>query len=363
MASKLKEYLKNPFLNRLYSDIRNAGPIRSILLDITHMCNLRCKGCYFFAEEMDKNKAPVNESEFDAFIDQEKERGTNFVTVTGGEPTLEIHRLKKLYDNFLTSVVTNGIQKIPFDGFEKLSIGVSVWGDHDTDKRLRGKGKIDVFAKGLENYKNDPRVGWYYTTTAGNASEIESVTEQCVANGNYLIYNFYGDILQIGADLDHQQGFEGVSREINRMIERYPDKLFCTSYMLDVITKGIMKDEKWGYDVCCSITFDNKKNEERIKNGKPFNPHFRAYNPDLKSTRRCCVGDDRDCSNCYDIWAHFSWIMMNMKRHLGSEQEYTYWLTTVYIFYVMNRFIDLEVGSKLQSEIHKHVSLFDKESI
>ncbi|BAZ49206.1 hypothetical protein NIES4103_18170 [Nostoc sp. NIES-4103] len=304
---------------------------------------------------MDKNKAPQNEAEFDAFIEREKARGTNFVTVIGGEPSLMLHRLKKLQNNFFTTVVTNGVNKIPFDGFEKLTIAVSVWGDHETDKRLRGNGKTDVFAKGLENYKKDPRAGWYYTTTPGNAQEIESVVEQCVANGNFVVPNFYGDITSVGADVDHHRGFDEVRDELNRMIDRYPDKILATSYMIEVITAGQMYDQKWGYEVCGSITFDNEKNRERVKNGNPFNSHFRAYNPDLISTRRCCVGEDRDCSNCYDLWAHFSWLMLNMKRHLGSKQEFTNWLTSVYIFYILNGFINLDEGIKLLPEIHRRV--------
>lgn len=355
MIAKLKGYLEDPFLSHLYRCIRKAGSIKSIQVDLTHECNLRCQGCYFFAEDMNKSKSPGDEAEFDAFIEQERARGTNYITVTGGEPTLMLHRLKKLYDNFWMSVVTNGLKKIPLEGFEKLSIGVSVWGDHERDTRLRGNGEIDIFARSLKHYKDDPRVGWYYTTTAGNADEIESVVEQCVANGNYCVFNFYGDIPKSGGDLDHRQGFGQVCHEINRMIERYPDKIMCTSYMLEVVSNGKLYDEKWGYDVCGSITFDNEKNRERVKNGKPFNSHFRAYNPDLKSTRRCCVGEDRDCSNCFDLWAHFSWIIMNMRRHMNSKQEFTNWLTTVYIFYVMNRFVDLEEGAKMLTEIHKRV--------
>ena len=269
MADTLKEYLRDPFLNRLYSDIRKAGPIRAISVDITDVCNLRCRGCYFFAEDMDKNKTPEDEAEFDAFIEREKARGTNFITVLGGEPSLTLPRLKKLHNNFLTTVVTNGIRRIPFAGFEKISIAISVWGDHKTDKRLRGDGKVDVFAKGLENYKNDPRVGWYYTTTTGNASEIESVVGQCVANGNYVVPNFYGDISQIGADLDHRRGFNQVRHELNRMIERYPDRIFCTSYIIYVITTGMLYEEKWGYDVCGSVTFDNERTGNGLKMASP----------------------------------------------------------------------------------------------
>jgi MoaA/NifB/PqqE/SkfB family radical SAM enzyme len=352
MATKLKEYLQDPFLNRLYQDIRQAGPLKSISVDITHICNIRCEGCYFFAEAMDKNKAPKDEAEFDAFIAGEKTRGTNFITVVGGEPSLMLNRLKKLHDNFWILVVTNGIRKIPYEGFETMPITVSVWGDHETDTRLRGNGKLDVFARGLKNYRDDPRARWYYTTTPGNAHEIESVVEQCIANGNYVWFNFYGDIADRGGALDHHQGFGKVRREIDKMIERYPHKILLTSYVSQVVSTGLLLGERWGYDVCSSISSDNPINAGRINNGHPYNPHFRAYNPDLKSTRRCCVGEARDCSTCFDVWAHFSWIMLSMRRHLETKQDFTNWLTTMYIFYLINQIVDFEEGTKLLPEIH-----------
>lgn len=356
MAGKLKQYLQDPFLKRLYDDIRKAGPLKAISVDITHACNIRCEGCYFLADGMDQYKAPEDEAEFDAFIEQEKARGTNYVTVVGGEPSLVLNRLKKIYDNFWMIVVTNGLRKIPYEGFENMAVAVSVWGDHGTDKRLRGSGKIDVFAEALKNYQDDPRAVWYFTTFAGNAHEIESVVGQCVDNGNYVGFNFYGDLAGLGGALDHRQGFGQVRREINRMIDRYPDRILLTSYVYEVISTGKLYDEEWGYDVCASVSVNNEKNTERLKNGKPYSPHFRAYNPDLKSTRRCCVGEDRDCSTCLDVWAHTSWIILNMKRHMGSEQEFTNWLTSLYSFYLVNRIVDFEVGSQLLPEIHERLS-------
>src|SRR5262245_47398449 len=99
MTGRLKEYLQDHFLNQLYGEIRQMGALKSISVDITHVCNIRCQGCYFFAEDMDRNQAPREEADFDAFIEREKERGTNFITVVGGEPSLMLNRLKKLYDN------------------------------------------------------------------------------------------------------------------------------------------------------------------------------------------------------------------------------------------------------------------------
>lgn len=356
MQDKLQEYLRDPFLARLYGCLKSVGSLRAILMDITHVCNLRCAGCYFFSDGMDSHKAPSDEREFDAFIAREKARGTNFVTVVGGEPTLQLERVKKIYDAFWMTVVTNGICKIPHEGFENMPIGLSVWGDHATDTLLRGSGKIAVFAKALKNYEGDGRAIWYYTTTPQNAHEIERVVEQCVANGNYVTFNFYGDISGLGGCFDHREGFEFVRREIDRMIQRYPEKILLSSYIAQVVSTGRLFDEEWGYDVCCSITPDNELNRDRIKNGNPFNAHFRAYNPDLVSTRRCCVGNERDCSNCYDVYAHISWIMMNLNRHLRSKQDFTNWLTTMYMFYLGNRIIDFDAGVGFLPEIHRRSS-------
>ena len=60
---------------------------------LTEICNLRCHGCYFFSEGMERHRSPTDEAAFDAFVDREVERGTNFVTVVGGEPSLELGRL------------------------------------------------------------------------------------------------------------------------------------------------------------------------------------------------------------------------------------------------------------------------------
>ncbi len=352
---KLNEYLRDPFLFRLHRDIMAAGELKAILVDITHACNLRCTGCWFFAEHMDRYKAPRQESDFDAFIEQEKARGTNFVTVVGGEPSLKLKRIKKVHDNFWTVAVTNGVFKIPFKGYENMSIGISVWGDHETDRKLRGGGKKNVFAKALDNYKDDPRAIWYFTVSTGNTHEIESVVDQCTANGNYVLFNFYGDIAGAGGALDHQRGFAATRAEIDRMIERHPQKILMSSYVNQVTTTGRLYEEEWGHAVCTSITASHELNRERIQNGNFYDKHFRAYNPDLTTTRRCCIGNERDCSNCFDTFAHMVWIMTKMERHLGSKQEFTNWLTTVYLYYLGIRALDFDERIGLLPEIHRRV--------
>lgn len=352
-AEKLAEYLKDPFLRSLHDDIRRAGPLKTIAIDITHKCNLRCKGCHFFHEGMDRYKAPLSEGEFRDFIAKEKARGTNLITVMGGEPGLMIGRLKELRRHFRISVITNGTMRIPMDGLEDITIAISVWGDHGTDTELRGRGTLDVFDEGLRNYRDDPRAMWYYTVTSGNAREIPRVVEQCVENGNFITFNYYGDLQQLGGAMDHRRGFDDVRSAIECAIRRFPGWVLFSSHVNGVVSAGKLYDEKWGYEVCANLSADRIP-EARRRNGKPYNPHFRVYTPDLKTTRKCCVGDSRrDCLTCYDTWSHQAWIMLNMEKHLGSKREFTNWLTATYLFYLTNRVVDFETGVSRLRQIHE----------
>ncbi len=354
MAS-LSTYLKDPVLQQMWTGIRRAGPLRSISVDLTHVCNLRCTGCYYFEEGMDAYKSPEDESAFDAFLEREAARGTNFITIVGGEPSLVISRIKKIYDRFGTSVATNGIRKIPFEGLENLPIGISVWGDHDTDRALRGGGRLDIFKKALHNYRDDPRAFWYYTVAPGYAQEVEGVVEQCLGNGNYVLFNYYSDLAQRGGAFDYRNGFGAVREAIDRMIERYPGRILMTPYLNEVVSTGLLIDEHWGYEVCTNLSTDFAPNLERLQSGQPYNPHFRAYNADFVHTRRCCTGVHRDCASCFDTWEHFSWIMINLRKHLATPEAFSNWLTTTYLFYVINRIVDFQAGISLLQQVNQGI--------
>ena len=350
--SRLRQYLQEPLLKSMYDDIRTAGPVRSISVDITHKCNLRCTGCYFFAEGMDRLDKKPDDASFEAFIESEEARGTNFVTIVGGEPALVPDRLRRIYANFRMNVATNGLIPIPFEGLEEMPIGIAIWGDHETDAKLRGDGRLDYFSTAMENYRDDPRAFWYYTVAPGCAHEIEAVVEQCVDNGNPLLFNYYSDVEERGGILGYRQGFSAVQGEIDRMIDRYPDRVFTTRYFNRVVTSGRLFDQRWGYDVCTNLSNNHPGNQERLAGGQLYNPHFRAYKADFVSTRRCCTGTQRDCASCFDTWEHFSWIMINLRRHLGSRGDFIHWLTTMYVFYLVNRFVDYEQGMQRLPQIH-----------
>ncbi len=342
--STLSTYLEDPVLSKLYTQVREAGAVKSISVDLTHECNLRCKGCYYFEEGMDKivDTSANLDAAFKQFLDSEKERGTNFITIVGGEPSLQLDRLKMVYDNFKMNVATNGLIRIPYEGFEQMPIGVAVWGSNETDAELRNKGKRDLFSIALDNYKNDSRAFFYYTVSPDKSEEIASVVEKCIQNGNKVLFNYFSDIHNKKDIAGYRAGFENVRVEIEKAIQKYPEHVLTTSYFNQVITTGQLYDQHWGYDVCTNVSTNFEPNQGRLKNGNPYNPHFRSYNADFKTTRRCCTGIDRSCDSCCDAWEHFSWILINMKKHMGTKQEFINWLTSMYMFYYINRIITEE---------------------
>ncbi len=349
--SRILEYLSDPFLRRLYQDVKSAGPIRSVSLDITHVCNLRCDGCYFFHEGMDRY-ATDDEGMLDAWMEQEKARGTNLVTIVGGEPAMVLPRLKKVYDHFKINVATNGIIPIPVEGFENLPIGLALWGDHKTDSKLRIKGKRDLFEIAKKNYRNDTRAFWYYTAAPGHAGQIEPVVEECIQNGNKVLFNYYSDLGERGGALDFRKGFDRVREQIDRVIERYPAMIYTSAYLNRVITTGTLYSEKWGYESCTNLSTNYEGNRERMQTSRPYNKHFRAYNADFSTTRRCCTGSTRSCDSCFDTWEHYSWIMIHLRKHLGSKVEFSNWLFTMYMFYLINRLVDRSNADAILAEIH-----------
>ena len=181
---------------------------------------------------------------------------------------------------------------------------------------------------------------------------MERVTDACVENGNRVFYSFYGDLDHEGGVLDHRQGFGQVREEIDRMIEKYPDRILTTSYLSNVVSRGKLMGETWGYDVCPSLSSSHPLNQSRFTNGNAYSPHFEAYNSDFATKRLCCVSDDPDCSSCFNAWPHMSWVMINLEKHLGSASDFANWLTTVYVFYLLVRAVDFESGVRLLPAIH-----------
>jgi hypothetical protein len=56
------------------------------------------------------------------------------------------------------------------------------------------------------------------------------------------------------------------------------------------------------------------------------------------------------------VYAHISWIMMNLERHLGTPHDFESWLTTMWTFYLGNRILGFEERIGLLPELHRRAA-------
>ena len=133
--------------------------IRSSIYDVTNRCNLRCKGCFFFSSG-EHEVAPEEKdiSKWHEFVGKEMDRGVNLAILIGGEPTLCLDRVEAFYKKLPTFCATNGLIKVPRDRFPDMMVGISLWGDVEDEKILRGQ---DTFKISSANYPQNRRRRWY----------------------------------------------------------------------------------------------------------------------------------------------------------------------------------------------------------
>ena len=125
-----------------YEKICNLN-IRSSIYDVTNACNLRCQGCFFFSSDEHLTGEAIDVHDWEGFIDAEMRRGVNLAILIGGEPTLHLDRVEAFFKRLPTFCASNGLIKVPRDRFPKMMVGISLWGDTETEKALRGR---DTFA-------------------------------------------------------------------------------------------------------------------------------------------------------------------------------------------------------------------------
>ncbi len=307
--------------------------IRSSIYDVTNRCNLRCKGCFFFSSgEHEAAREQMDISEWEAFIDREKERGVNLAILIGGEPTLCLDRVEAFYKRMPAFVATNGLIKVPRDRFPDMMVGISLWGSSDDEKTLRGK---DTFAISSRNYEGDPHVYYLLTITPKLVGHIEPIIQK-IRNVGLKVH------MQLLSNDEGVDGFSwtehelaAVCREMDELLDRYPDTVISSKYYHKIITTGTMLGRPFGWAECPSVTqpLDKRKNNpKRLIN-------FIRWASDLKTMHRCCTSETRDCKTCKDGAAHMSWIMVNKRAHMNNTQDLQNWITVYEMFAKLYQFI------------------------
>jgi hypothetical protein len=213
-----------------------------------------------------------------------------------------------------------------------MMVGISLWGDEEDEKLLRGK---DTFAVSGKNYKGDPNTYYLYTITPKQVGRIEHVISK-IADVGLKVH------LQLLTNDENVDGFfwtEGklkdVRDEMDDMLEKYPKTVISCKYYHEIITTGRMMNRAFGWAECPSVT-------EPLDNRNPQPKRlirFIRWASDLQTMHRCCTSATRDCSTCKDGAAHMSWVMVNKREHVNSTKDLQNWIEVYEMFAKLYRFI------------------------
>lgn len=307
--------------------------IRSSIYDVTNRCNLRCKGCFFFSS--DEHKAAPEEmdvKQWEAFIDKEMERGVNLAILIGGEPTLCMDRIEAFYKRLPTFCATNGLIKVPRDRFPDMMVGISLWGDEEDERVLRGK---DTFSISSKNYYRDPYTYYLYTITPKQIGKTERIIRKIQDAGLKVHMQLLSNDEGVDGFYWKPEELTAIRDEMDAMLDAYPDTVISSKYYHEIITTGKMLGRPFGWLECPSVTQPLDSRDPKPKRLT----NFIRWASDLQTMHRCCTSETRDCSTCKDGAAHMSWVMVNKRAHMRSTKELQNWIEIYEMFAKLYQFI------------------------
>ena len=317
------------YLDRWLRLRRLMRKIRTSEYQITNACNLRCKGCWFFEYEFDNRSRDVkNIDSLHAFLTRERDRGVNSALILGGEPTLFPRRVASFVDHMdYVTVATNGLRKLPAQGFEQVTLLVAMFGGTRLDDELRaikpnGKRFKGLFGEALRNYHCDPRAFFLFAITEDGIDQIEDAVKRIGDNGNRLHFSFYSKYDSIDP-LRVENGKRLLDTAL-RAKQLYPDTVASHPYYIETMITGRSHWAEFGYPVCPSISVDHPAHAERLANGNPVLPGFNTWAADLETINFCCTSGY--CDGCRDSQAVFSWLLVNMQRFRENAQRMKTWI-------------------------------------
>jgi hypothetical protein len=324
--------LLDPAWHERYKAISRLN-MRSSIYDVTNQCNLRCKGCFFFSSDEHKvAKEEMDVARWETFVEKEQARGVNLAILIGGEPTLYLDRVEAFYKRLPTFCATNGLIKVPRERFPDLMVGISLWGDEEDEKLLRGK---DAFAVSSKHYVGDPYTYYLYTITSRQLGRMERVIRR-IADVGLKVH------MQL---LSNDEGVDGFSwtasqladirAEMDAMLDHYPETVISCKYYHEIITTGKMLGRPFGWNECPSVTEPLDTRSPRPKRLI----RFIRWAADLETMHRCCTSATRDCRTCKDGAAHMSWVMVNKRDHLRSTKDLQNWIEVYEMFAKLYKFI------------------------
>lgn len=315
---KFADIIADPEVNARWQKVRKYFFLRESTYDMTHRCNIRCEGCYYFEGDKQFAREVTDPAAWRGLMQSEKKRGITFVVLAGAEPSLVPELCEVCYQEMpLGAIATNGIKPIaPNVGYR---LHISVWGNDATSLKIRGA--RHMLARQIENYRNDPRAVFVYTFTRENIADVHEVARQLAKNGCKLTFNMFSAPVGYTGGLRHDKGsLATVRKAMMELLERYPEAVLFSNYNAVAHTHAL------GLHDLFACPYPRMNPSGQVGLGRSF----RQYRTDLgwDRTAACCV-PDTDCADCRHYAAGSAVVPAKLFRHATDPETFRAWLDYV----------------------------------
>jgi MoaA/NifB/PqqE/SkfB family radical SAM enzyme len=312
---KFSDILALPGIRERWEKVRKYFFLRESTYDMTHRCNIRCEGCYYYRGDKPFAEENRNPEDWRGLMEAERERGITFVVLAGAEPSLVPGLCQACYEEMpLGTIATNGLLKLP----ESIGYRIhsSVWGNDTTSRAVRRHPAM--LDRQMDNYRGDPRAVFVYTFTRKNIDEAREVVDLLAANGFKTTFNMFsapggykGDLRHTDASLDRTR------RAMLELTRDYPDSVLFSAYNAVAHTHRLGLHDLFG----CSYPRMNPSRDPGLGRS------FRQYRTDLGWDREtaCCV-PDTDCADCRHYASGSAVVTARLYRHAANPRTFRAWL-------------------------------------
>lgn len=320
------DYLQVPEIADRYQKVRKYFFIREAAYDVTSACQLRCDGCYYFQGDKYRVRDNRDPETWRQFLQQEKERGINYVNLAGAEPALAPKILAACYGVIpLGNVFSNGLRKI--DPAIRYRVHLSVWGDETGDpvyrKAYGGKPGPYCLPVQLANYKDDDRVIFVYTFNNENIDQVDEVLRRVSGEGHQLTFNVFSAPERSASVLKLHDTLARTRDKMIQALQEHPGTVTYSYYNAEVHTQEQSLHGQFG----CPYP------RAQLAAGLPgagIGKTFRSYRADLTHVPEsdCCI-PDTDCVDCRHYAAGSAIVSSRLNLHVDSESRFRAWLDYV----------------------------------
>jgi sulfatase maturation enzyme AslB (radical SAM superfamily) len=280
LRGRKRKFWKDYLLPKVAFFVRGFPDKAVVSIDVTNKCNIRCKHCYFFAYEQDKELKP---DQWLAKLEELKQDGFPFRSATwvGGEPLLrkDLIEIGRKYFMF-NIVVTNGTHGLP--NWPDVMFHISVDGTESYHDDIRGKGVYQKIKKTVAEAPEGLDISLACCLNKRNIHCMEALLEEWHPQQKvkHILFDFFTPVKGVKHDLFIP--FEEQDKIIDRIIElkrtRYGNFIGVSERVLNLIRK--------------------KERHKAIGDNCIFLQKGHAFDPLGNKKPQCMMGPDADCERC-----------------------------------------------------------------